>query len=51
MLWPVVKALLGHYRRHPLQLLLVLFGLTLGVSVYVGVAAINQHAKTELFAQ
>ncbi len=45
MLWPVVKALLGHYRRHPLQLLLVLFGLTLGVSVYVGVAAINQHAK------
>ncbi|WP_413284366.1 ABC transporter permease [Vibrio sp. MA40-2] len=45
MLWPVVKALLGHYRRHPLQLLLVWFGLTLGVSVFVGVAAINQHAK------
>lgn len=45
MLWPVVKALLGHYRRHPLQLFLVWFGLTLGVSVFVGVAAINQHAK------
>lgn len=45
MLWPVVKALLGHYRRHPLQLLLVLFGLTLGVSIFVGVTAINHHAK------
>lgn len=45
MLWPVVKALLGHYRRHPLQLILVWFGLTLGISIFVGVAAINQHAK------
>lgn len=45
MLWPVIKALLGHYRRHPLQLVLVWFGLTLGISIFVGVAAINQHAK------
>ncbi len=45
MLWPVVKALLGHYRRHPLQLLLVLFGLTLGISIFVGVTAINQQAR------
>lgn len=45
MLSPVVKSLLGHYRRHPLQLLLVLFGLTLGVSIFVGVTAINHHAK------
>lgn len=45
MLWPVVKALLGHYRRHPLQMVLVLLGLTLGVSLLVGVTTINQHAK------
>lgn len=45
MLWPVVKALLGHYRRYPLQLFLVWFGLTLGVSLLVGVTAINHHAK------
>ena len=45
MLWPVVKALLGHYRRYPLQIILVWLGLTLGVSLLVGVTAINQHAK------
>ncbi|MGF1747981.1 ABC transporter permease [Vibrio cionasavignyae] len=45
MLLPVVKALLGHYRRHPLQILLVWLGLTLGVSLLVGVTAINHHAK------
>ncbi|MDG3087948.1 ABC transporter permease [Vibrio hannami] len=45
MLWPVVKALLGHYRRHPLQILLVWLGLTLGISLFVGVEAVNQHAK------
>ncbi|NLS11388.1 ABC transporter permease [Vibrio sp. SM6] len=45
MLWPVVKALLGHYRRYPLQILLVWLGLTLGVSLLVGVTAINHHAK------
>jgi putative ABC transport system permease protein len=44
MLWPIIKALLGHYRRHPLQIVLVWLGLTLGVSIYVGVAAINHHA-------
>lgn len=45
MLWPVVKALLGHYRRYPFQILLVWLGLTLGVSVLVGVTAINHHAR------
>ena len=45
MIWPVVKALLGHYRRHPLQILMVWLGLTLGVSILVGVLAINQHAQ------
>ncbi len=45
MLWPVVKALLGHYRRHPIQIVLVWLGLTLGVSLLVGVLAINHHAK------
>ncbi|USD40059.1 ABC transporter permease [Vibrio sp. SCSIO 43135] len=45
MLWPVVKALLGHYRRYPLQIILVWLGLTLGVSLLVGVTAINNHAR------
>ena len=45
MLWPVAKALLGHYRRHPFQILLVWLGLTLGISLFVGVLAVNYHAK------
>lgn len=45
MLWPVVKALLGHYKRHPFQILLVWLGLTLGVSLLVGVSSINSHAR------
>lgn len=45
MLWPVAKALLGHYRRYPFQILLVWLGLTLGVSLLVGVTAINNHAR------
>ncbi|CAM2835504.1 ABC transporter permease [Vibrio rarus] len=45
MLWPIAKALVGHYKKHPLQMLLVWLGLSLGISVFVGVLAINQHAK------
>jgi putative ABC transport system permease protein len=45
MLCPVVKALLGHYRRSPLQILLVWLGLTLGVSLFIGVTAITEHAR------
>ncbi|WP_394211259.1 ABC transporter permease [Enterovibrio calviensis] len=43
---PVAKALIGHYRRHPFQVLLVWLGLTLGVALLVGVMSINQHAQT-----
>lgn len=42
---PVVKTLWGHYRRHPVQMLLVWFGLTLGIALLVGVMAVNQEAK------
>lgn len=45
MLFPVVKVLLGHYRRYPLQFVLVWLGLTLGVSLLIGVATINHHAQ------
>ncbi|UPQ89072.1 ABC transporter permease [Vibrio sinaloensis] len=45
MLWPVIKALLGHYRRYPLQIVLVWLGLTLGGSLLVGVTLINDHAR------
>ncbi|MGF1900719.1 FtsX-like permease family protein [Aliivibrio sifiae] len=50
MLFPVAKALLGHYRRHPLQIFLVWLGLTLGVALLVGVLAINHHAKNSYSA-
>ncbi|MGX9416016.1 ABC transporter permease [Vibrio sp. WJH972] len=45
MLLPVVKALLGHYRRYPLQFILVWLGLTLGVSLLIGVTTITYHAQ------
>ncbi|MDA9556059.1 ABC transporter permease [Vibrio sp.] len=45
MLWPVTKALIGHYRRYPFQLALVILGLTLGVSLLVGVQTVNRHAE------
>lgn len=43
MSWAVVKALLGHYRRYPLQCLLVWLGLTFGISLFIGVIAINSN--------
>jgi putative ABC transport system permease protein len=45
MLCPVVKVLLGHYRRYPLQIVLVWLGLTLGVSFFIGVMAISNHVR------
>jgi putative ABC transport system permease protein len=45
MLFPVLKVLLGHYRRYPLQFVLVWLGLTLGVSLLIGVTTINHHAQ------
>lgn len=45
MLRPVANALWGHYRRHPLQIVLVWLGLTLGIALLVGVMGVNQQAK------
>ncbi|OOE66971.1 ABC transporter permease [Salinivibrio sp. IB282] len=45
MFGPVASALWGHYRRYPFQVFLVWLGLTLGVSLLVGVLSINQHAQ------
>ncbi|GHA35931.1 ABC transporter permease [Photobacterium aphoticum] len=45
MLSPVAKALWGHYKRHPLQIVLVWFGLTLGIALLVGVLGVNQQAR------
>ncbi|MGF1681897.1 FtsX-like permease family protein [Photobacterium minamisatsumaniensis] len=42
---PVAKALWGHYKRHPLQIVLVWFGLTLGIALLVGVLGVNQQAR------
>ena len=38
-------SLLSHYRRHPLQGLFLLFGVMLGVALYVAVLAINAQAR------
>ncbi|CAH0533392.1 hypothetical protein VST7929_01258 [Vibrio stylophorae] len=45
MFSPVVKALFAHYRKHPLQILFVWLGLTLGIALFVGVLSINEHAR------
>ncbi|UJF20062.1 ABC transporter permease [Vibrio sp. SS-MA-C1-2] len=45
MLNPIAKTLFGHYRRHPLQVVLVWLGLTLGIALLVGVMAINYQAQ------
>ncbi|MDO6705422.1 ABC transporter permease [Photobacterium sp. 1_MG-2023] len=42
---PVFKALWGHYRRHPLQAVLLLLGLVMGIALLVGVLAVNQQAR------
>ncbi|MGR5140495.1 FtsX-like permease family protein [Photobacterium sp. DNB23_23_1] len=42
---PVAKALWGHYKRHPLQIVLVWLGLTLGIALLVGVMGVNQQAR------
>nr|WP_086937976.1 ABC transporter permease [Thaumasiovibrio occultus] len=45
MFAPVANALWGHYRKHKLQLILMWLGLTLGISLLVGVLAINYQAR------
>ncbi|MGB2080049.1 MAG: ABC transporter permease, partial [Vibrio sp.] len=45
MLFPVFKAIIGHYRRRPFQILLIWIGLTLGTALLVGVMAVNHHAQ------
>ncbi|NAW66051.1 ABC transporter permease [Photobacterium halotolerans] len=42
---PVFNALWGHYRRHPLQVVLLLLGLMMGIALLVGVLAVNQQAR------
>ncbi|MCG7587151.1 ABC transporter permease, partial [Photobacterium sp. OFAV2-7] len=42
---PVAKALWGHYKRHPFQIVLVWLGLTLGIALLVGVMGVNQQAR------
>ncbi|WP_413111640.1 FtsX-like permease family protein [Thaumasiovibrio sp. DFM-14] len=46
MFVPVANAVWGHYTKHRLQLVLVWLGLTLGISLLVGVLAINYQART-----
>jgi len=45
MTGPVLWALLGHWRRNPLQLFTVLAGLALATALWSGVQAINAEAR------
>lgn len=41
----VLAALLGHWRRHPFQIVTLLLGLALGTALWTGVQAINAEAR------
>ncbi|MDP4031719.1 MAG: FtsX-like permease family protein [Pseudorhodobacter sp.] len=45
MWWAGFTALLSHWRRHPLQLTLLLMGLALATALWSGVQAINAEAR------
>ena len=45
MTWTILSALLGHWRRNPLQLITLLAGLALGTALWSGVQAINAEAR------
>lgn len=45
MRWIAATALLSHWRRHPLQLATLLFGLSLATALWSGVQAINAEAR------
>ena len=46
MIGQVLRALTGHWRRHPLQLLTLVVGLALATGLWTGVQAINAQART-----
>lgn len=45
MTWAILAALMGHWRRNPLQLATLLAGLALGTALWSGVQAINAEAR------
>ncbi|MXQ06799.1 FtsX-like permease family protein [Alphaproteobacteria bacterium GH1-50] len=45
MTWPVLQALLGHWRRHPFQMVTLILGLALATALWSGVQAINAEAR------
>ncbi len=45
MTWAIFSALMGHWRRNPLQLFTLLAGLALGTALWSGVQAINAEAR------
>lgn len=45
MTWTILAALIGHWRRNPLQLITLLAGLALGTALWSGVQAINAEAR------
>ena len=45
MTGPILAALLGHWRRNPLQMITLLAGLALGTALWSGVQAINAEAR------
>ncbi|MBI1172323.1 FtsX-like permease family protein [bacterium] len=45
MTWAILTALIGHWRRNPVQLFTLLAGLALGTALWSGVQAINAEAR------
>lgn len=43
--WQTLRALLSHWRRHPVQLFSVLIGLWLASGLLTGVQALNSQAR------
>ena len=45
MVWTGLTALLSHWRRRPVQLAMLLLGLSLATALWSGVQAINTEAR------
>lgn len=43
--WPVMRALLGHWRRHPVQFATLIVGLAVATALWSGVQALNAEAR------
>ena len=43
--WTTLRALMGHWRRHPVECLTLLAGLAVATALWSGVQALNAEAR------